>query len=135
MIYSVQPGGHLFLSTISRTPLSYLLTIFSAEHLLRLVAPGTHTYNKYVKPSELVDFFSKTLSSAPLSKDSCVNGAPRMTEPWITRLYDGQPTRREAEVRGMVFLPWKGAWTLMPKGVPGTTECNYVFWVRKPLET
>ncbi|TDL23608.1 ubiquinone biosynthesis O-methyltransferase [Rickenella mellea] len=117
----VKPGGHLFLSTISRTPLSYLLTIFAAEQALRLVAPGTHTYNKFVKPSELVDFFCKPVSSSE-------------SKPWITRLYDGSPTRREAEVRGIVYVPWKGEWMLAPRGAPGATACNYLFWVRKPLD-
>src|SRR5262245_51703176 len=31
----LQPGGHLFLSTIARTPLSYILTILFAETILR----------------------------------------------------------------------------------------------------
>ncbi|KAI5122095.1 hypothetical protein M0805_002217 [Coniferiporia weirii] len=115
----VKPGGHLFLSTISRTPLAYLLTIFAAEKLLRLVEPGTHTFSKYVKPSELVEFFQKPLSAAD--------------RPWISRVYNGVPTRREAEVRGMAFLPWKGSWELAPRGAFGSTECNYLFWVRKPL--
>ncbi|GJN89283.1 hypothetical protein Rhopal_002262-T1 [Rhodotorula paludigena] len=53
-----KPGGHLLLSTISRTPLARLLTITLAEDVLRLVTPGTHTYHKYLKPSELCDFFA-----------------------------------------------------------------------------
>ncbi|GAA6024944.1 hypothetical protein JCM8202_002157, partial [Rhodotorula sphaerocarpa] len=52
-----KPGGHLLLSTISRTPLARLLTITLAEDALRLVTPGTHSYHKYLKPSELRDFF------------------------------------------------------------------------------
>ncbi|GAA6056804.1 hypothetical protein JCM3770_002810 [Rhodotorula araucariae] len=52
-----KPGGHLLLSTISRTPLARLLTITMAEDILRLVTPGTHTYHKYIKPQELGDFF------------------------------------------------------------------------------
>jgi len=109
----VKPGGHLFISTIARTPLSYLLTIFLAEKALRLVTPGTHTHSKYINPSELVDFFKNDLG-------------------WISQLYDGQPARTEAEVRGIAYLPWKGAWSLLPKGAPGALECNYLFWARKP---
>jgi len=55
----LQPGGHLLLSTISRTPLARLLTITLAEDVLRLVTPGTHTYHKYIKPQELADFFAE----------------------------------------------------------------------------
>ncbi|KAI0047158.1 ubiquinone biosynthesis O-methyltransferase [Auriscalpium vulgare] len=106
----VKPGGHLILSTISRTPLAYLTTILFAEDLLRLVAPGTHTYAKFINPSELVDFFHR--------------------EGWIARV---EPTRREAEVRGMVYLPWKGDWALVPRGFRSSVaETNYLFWVRKP---
>ncbi|EJC98235.1 3-demethylubiquinone-9 3-methyltransferase [Fomitiporia mediterranea MF3/22] len=115
----VKPGGHLFLSTISRTPLAYLLTIFAAEKMLGLVQPGTHTYDKYVKPAELIDFFRKPVGDAG--------------RPWIADLYGGIPPRNEAEVRGIAYLPWKGAWELAPRGAFGSTECNYLFWARKPV--
>ena len=125
-----QPGGHLFLSTVSRTPLAYFLTIFAAEQLLRLVEPGTHTYSKFVKPSELLEFFSKPLrsptSSSPLSH------AEAEEAPWISRLYSGEPARYEAEVRGIIYIPLLSEWRVMPRGMEGTTECNYIFWARKP---
>ncbi|KIP08828.1 hypothetical protein PHLGIDRAFT_68758 [Phlebiopsis gigantea 11061_1 CR5-6] len=53
----VKPGGHLFLSTIARTPLAYLITIFAAEDVLQRVSKGTHTYSKFVNPRELEGFF------------------------------------------------------------------------------
>jgi polyprenyldihydroxybenzoate methyltransferase/3-demethylubiquinol 3-O-methyltransferase len=37
-------GGHLLLSTISRTPLARLLTITLAEDVLRLVTPGKNRW-------------------------------------------------------------------------------------------
>jgi len=116
----VKPGGHLFLSTIARNPLSYFLTIFAAENVLGLIEPGTHTYSKYVNPSELVQYFEQDPS-----------GGDR---PWITGTYEhGLPTRTEAEVRGILFQPWKGDWQLMPRTtMPLATACNYFFWVRKP---
>ncbi|KAF9917210.1 Hexaprenyldihydroxybenzoate methyltransferase, mitochondrial [Linnemannia zychae] len=49
----VKPEGDLILSTISRTPLSYFLTIFCAEHLMRMVPVGTHHWSKYINPDEL----------------------------------------------------------------------------------
>ncbi|CAG8690200.1 26841_t:CDS:2 [Dentiscutata erythropus] len=49
----VKPGGHLFLSTISRTPLSYVLTILLAERVFGIVPNGTHDFNNYLKPDEL----------------------------------------------------------------------------------
>jgi 2-polyprenyl-6-hydroxyphenyl methylase / 3-demethylubiquinone-9 3-methyltransferase len=51
----VRPGGSLFVSTISRTPLSYALTIAAAEYALRLVPVGTHDWNKFITVDELRD--------------------------------------------------------------------------------
>ncbi|CAJ0757695.1 17763_t:CDS:2 [Entrophospora sp. SA101] len=47
--------GFLFLSTISRTPLSYLLTIILAQNILKLVPNETHDFNKYIRHDELTN--------------------------------------------------------------------------------
>ncbi|UTT91941.1 hypothetical protein NDA17_006762 [Ustilago hordei] len=112
----VKPGGHLFMSTIARTPLSWFLTIFMAEEVLRLVTPGTHTHHQYINPKELVDFFQNDLK-------------------WYgpgTEL----PQRLHFEVRGTAYLPWKATWTLAASNtsLPATQECNYFFWARTPLD-
>jgi 2-polyprenyl-6-hydroxyphenyl methylase/3-demethylubiquinone-9 3-methyltransferase len=49
----VRPGGHVFVSTLNRTPKAYALAIVGAEYVLRLLPTGTHTYEKFIKPSEL----------------------------------------------------------------------------------
>jgi 2-polyprenyl-6-hydroxyphenyl methylase / 3-demethylubiquinone-9 3-methyltransferase len=49
----VRPGGHVFLSTINRTPRAYLHAVIGAEYVLRLLPTGTHTYEKFIRPSEL----------------------------------------------------------------------------------
>jgi len=49
----VRPGGHVFLSTINRTPRAYALAIVGAEYVLQLLPRGTHTYEKFIRPSEL----------------------------------------------------------------------------------
>lgn len=112
----IKPGGHLFMSTIARTPLSWFLTIFMAEDVLRLVTPGTHTHSQYINPQELVDFFEKDMS-------------------WYGKGKTDLPQRMHFEVRGTAYLPWKGSWSLAKSGtsLPGTQECNYFFWARKPL--
>lgn len=46
-------GGWVFFSTLNRNYKSYLLAIFAAEQLLNLVPKGTHTHEKFIKPSEL----------------------------------------------------------------------------------
>lgn len=50
----VRPGGHLFFSTINRNPKAFLFAIVGAEHLLRLLPRGTHEYEKFLRPSELI---------------------------------------------------------------------------------
>jgi 2-polyprenyl-6-hydroxyphenyl methylase/3-demethylubiquinone-9 3-methyltransferase len=49
----VRPGGHVFVSTLNRTPRAYVMAILGAEYVLRLLPAGTHTYEKFIKPSEL----------------------------------------------------------------------------------
>ncbi len=49
----VRPGGNLFFSTINRNPKSFALAIVGAEYLLNLVPRGTHSYDQFIRPSEL----------------------------------------------------------------------------------
>ena len=52
----VKPGGHLYFSTINRNPKAYVLAIIGAEYILRLLAKGTHDYDKFIKPSEMAQW-------------------------------------------------------------------------------
>ena len=49
----VRPGGDVFFSTINRNLKAYLLAVIGAEYVMKLLAPGTHTYDRFIKPSEL----------------------------------------------------------------------------------
>jgi 2-polyprenyl-6-hydroxyphenyl methylase / 3-demethylubiquinone-9 3-methyltransferase len=49
----VKPGGDVFVSTINRNLKAYLLAILGAEYVLRLLERGTHTYERFIRPSEL----------------------------------------------------------------------------------
>ena len=49
----VKDGGLLILSTLNRTPHSFLGGIVAAEYLLRWVPQGTHNWRKFLRPSEL----------------------------------------------------------------------------------
>ncbi len=51
-----RPGGLVIFSTLNRTPKSYALGILAAEYLLRWVPRGTHTWQKFVRPSELARY-------------------------------------------------------------------------------
>lgn len=123
---SSQPGGHIILSTISRTPFAHLLTVTMAESVLRLVSPGTHHSHKYIKPVELDGFFDSIgwtnlpggLAAGPPSAalGGGVGGSVR-------------------EARGVAYLPWKGEWELMSPGLGELGKlCNYYYFVRRPAE-
>ena len=47
------PGGRLFLSTLNRTPQSFLMAKVGAEYLLRWLPVGTHDWRKFITPNEL----------------------------------------------------------------------------------
>lgn len=49
----LQPGGLLFLSTLNRTPQSFLAAKLGAEYLLRWLPVGTHDWRKFVTPAEM----------------------------------------------------------------------------------
>jgi 2-polyprenyl-6-hydroxyphenyl methylase/3-demethylubiquinone-9 3-methyltransferase len=49
----LKPGGRLFLSTLNRTPAAFALAIVGAEYVARLLPKGTHSYQDFIKPSEL----------------------------------------------------------------------------------
>lgn len=53
LVRLVKPGGLIILSTLNRTPKSFALGIVAAEYLLGWVPRGTHTWSKFLKPSEL----------------------------------------------------------------------------------
>lgn len=50
----VKPGGDVFFSTLNRNPKSYLFAVLGAEYILNLLPKGTHDYQKFIKPSELI---------------------------------------------------------------------------------
>jgi 2-polyprenyl-6-hydroxyphenyl methylase/3-demethylubiquinone-9 3-methyltransferase len=49
----LEPGGLLFLSTLNRTPASFMVAKLGAEYLLRLLPVGTHDWGKFITPAEL----------------------------------------------------------------------------------
>lgn len=49
----VRPGGWVFFSTLNRNAKAYLFAIVGAEYLCRMLPPGTHQYDRFVRPAEL----------------------------------------------------------------------------------
>lgn len=54
----VKANGIVFISTINRNIKSYATTILAAEYLLKMLPKGTHSYDKFIKPSELIQMAS-----------------------------------------------------------------------------
>lgn len=50
----VRDNGIIIFSTLNRTVKSFALGIVAAEYILRWVPRGTHSWRKFIKPSELV---------------------------------------------------------------------------------
>ena len=78
----LKPNGLLILSTVNRTPKSFMLGIVAAEYILRWVPRGTHHWKQFVKPSELVQRLEANscevtdisgITYRPLSDDFVIN--------------------------------------------------------------
>ena len=84
----LKPGGRIFFSTINRNPKSFLFAIIGAEYILKLLPKGTHTYEKFITPSELTSWcrqnelkvfdiigmtYNPILKRYKLEKDTSVN--------------------------------------------------------------
>jgi len=51
-------SGSLFMTTISKTQLSWLVAIVGAEYVLRLLPTGTHEWDKFITPQTLRELFN-----------------------------------------------------------------------------
>ena len=50
----LKKNGIMFVATINRTLKSYLFAIVGAEYILKWLPIGTHDWNLFVKPEELI---------------------------------------------------------------------------------
>lgn len=55
----LKPNGVMFLSTINRGLVSWFITIFMGETVLKIVPSGTHHLSKYINSSEILEWFEK----------------------------------------------------------------------------
>ena len=51
----LKKNGLMFVATINKTLKSYIFAIVGAEYILRWLPIGTHEWNKFVKPEELIE--------------------------------------------------------------------------------
>ena len=49
----------MFIATLNKTLKSYLFAIIGAEYILGWLPIGTHEWDKFVKPNDLVDILRK----------------------------------------------------------------------------
>lgn len=78
----LRPGGMMVLSTINRTLKAWLFAIAGAEYVLHWLPRGTHQWDKFLKPSEIMRHLRphgltvmemKGLSFHPLRRDWSLN--------------------------------------------------------------
>ena len=79
---TLKPGGYAFFSTLNRKPMAFLQAILGAEYIMGMVPKGTHTYEKFIQPSELAGWCRaqdlqllkmKGLGYNPLTKNFSLN--------------------------------------------------------------
>jgi len=56
----LKPGGSLFLTTINKNYLSWALGIIAAEYVFSLVAKGTHDWEKFISPNDLISMTERS---------------------------------------------------------------------------
>ena len=55
----LKPGGVIFFATINKTLKSFALAIVGAEYILRWLPIGTHEWNKFISPNDIINKVSK----------------------------------------------------------------------------
>ena len=55
----LKKNGIMFVATLNKTLKSYLFAIVGAEYVLKWLPIGTHEWEKFVKPDELIDILKK----------------------------------------------------------------------------
>ena len=55
----LKKNGLMFTATINRTLISYLKAIIGAEYILRWLPIGTHEWEKFIKPEDLIKILKK----------------------------------------------------------------------------
>ena len=55
----LKKNGIMFIATLNKTLKSYVFAIVGAEYILKWLPIGTHDWEKFVKPSELINITKK----------------------------------------------------------------------------
>ena len=55
----LKKNGIMFVATLNKTLRSYIFAIVGAEYILRWLPIGTHEWDKFLKPDELISILKK----------------------------------------------------------------------------
>ena len=55
----LKKNGIMFVATLNKTLKSYIFAIVGAEYILRWLPIGTHEWEKFIKPEELISILEK----------------------------------------------------------------------------
>lgn len=58
---AVKIKGSVFFSTLNRTFQAWLLAIIGAEYIFHIIPKGSHKFDKFITPSELLDWIDSTV--------------------------------------------------------------------------
>ena len=81
----LKPDGRLYVSTLNRTPQSFLTAIVGAEYVAGLLPKGTHQFAQFIRPSELSSWLRAAglqplevagLQYRPITRRAWVGGSP-----------------------------------------------------------
>ena len=57
----LKKNGLMFVATLNKTLKSYIFAIVGAEYVLRWLPIGTHEWEKFIKPEELISILEKII--------------------------------------------------------------------------
>ena len=78
----LKKSGIMFVATLNQTLKSYIFAIVGAEYILRWLPIGTHDWNKFVKPKNLIDICKK--NSLSLKKIDGIKFNPILNQWYIS---------------------------------------------------
>ena len=55
----LKKNGVMFVATLNKTLKSYVLAIIGAEYILKWLPIGTHDWEKFIKPNDLISILKK----------------------------------------------------------------------------
>jgi len=80
----LKPGGMMFVATINRTALAWLIAIVGAEYVLRWMPKGTHRWGLFRRPDEITNLLA--VNGVMVNEITGVGVNPLRKDMFLTRL-------------------------------------------------